>query len=269
MVPWRPPYGYSVQHALSLRHNEVRDLTATLLRDVAHDVEVEPHLQPVTGEHFLLRSTITAEQARLGVVVSGLHVQRFERTFLDAWVFNPFAPSNRKPTLAGSYRKHEEEKRRSYESRISQRGARFLHPVVFSTTGGQGKAASTLFGRIAGIKSEKNGEPFSVAMALIRFQLSFALVKAAVACLRGHRHKLSKYDPHAYSATLAVSECHLSVTYLNLSVFSGLPLSLCHFVCYIFLGFQFFSLHYNLRWFIPKSENKKSRIDFFQNCTAI
>ena len=36
-------------------------------------------------------------------------------------------------------------------------------------------------------------------------------LKAAVACLRGHRHdyKSSRYDPHAYSATLAVSECHL------------------------------------------------------------
>eukprot|EP00117_Sycon_ciliatum_P034485 scpid45796/ scgid4762/ len=208
---------FSTTHAMScaiggypsLRHNEVRDLTAALLRDVAHDVHVEPHLQPVTGERFPLRSTITAEQARLDVVVSGLHGGRFERTFLDVRVFNPFAPSNRKPTIAGSYRKHEEEKRRSYESRILNVEHASFIPVVFSTTGGQGKAASTLFGRIAGIKSEKNGEPFSVAMALIRAQLSFALVKAAVACLRGHRHKSSRYDPHAYSATLAVSECHL------------------------------------------------------------
>ena len=108
-----------------------------------------------------------------------------------------------------SLRKHEEEKRRSYESRILNVEHASFIPVVFSTTGGQGKAASTLFGRIAGIKSEKNGEPFSVAMALIRAQLSFALVKAVVACLRGHRHKSSRYDPHAYSATLAVSGCHL------------------------------------------------------------
>ena len=118
-------------------------------------------------------------------------------------------PSNRKPTIAGSYRKHEEEKRRSYESRILNVEHTSFIPVVFSTTGGQGKAASTLFGRTSCIKSEKNGEPFSVAMALIRAQLSFALVKAAVECLRGHRHKSSRYDPHAYPATLAVSKCHL------------------------------------------------------------
>ena len=43
---------FSVQHALScpkggfptLRHNEVRDLTATLMTEVCHEVSVEPHL---------------------------------------------------------------------------------------------------------------------------------------------------------------------------------------------------------------------------------
>ena len=43
---------FSVDHALScpkggfpsIRHNEVRDITAELLSEVCHDVEVEPHL---------------------------------------------------------------------------------------------------------------------------------------------------------------------------------------------------------------------------------
>ena len=47
---------FSVQHALScpkggfptLRHNEVRDLTAQLMSEVCHDVSIEPHLQPLT-----------------------------------------------------------------------------------------------------------------------------------------------------------------------------------------------------------------------------
>jgi len=46
---------FSVDHALSslkggfpsIRHNEVRDITAELLSEVCHDVEVEPHLQPL------------------------------------------------------------------------------------------------------------------------------------------------------------------------------------------------------------------------------
>ena len=30
--------------------DDVRDQFASLLKDVCHDVEVEPHLQPLTGE---------------------------------------------------------------------------------------------------------------------------------------------------------------------------------------------------------------------------
>ena len=35
----------------TIRHNEVRDLTADLLTEVCYDVEVEPKLQELTGEH--------------------------------------------------------------------------------------------------------------------------------------------------------------------------------------------------------------------------
>ena len=196
----------------SLRHNEVRDLTAGFLNEVAHDVQLEPHLQPITGERFTLRSTITDEQARLDVVASGLYGGRFERTFFDVRVFNPFASSNRKPTIAGSYKKHEDEKRRCYESRIINVEHASFVPVVFSTTGGQGKAAAALYARIAAMLADKRSEHFSVMMALIRTKLAFALVRAAVACLRGHRHKTTRARAEEldYPASLAVAECNLS-----------------------------------------------------------
>ena len=41
----------------SIRHNEIRDLTASLLTEVCHEVDVEPHLQPITGEQFTLASS--------------------------------------------------------------------------------------------------------------------------------------------------------------------------------------------------------------------
>ena len=40
----------------TIRHNEVRDLTADLLTEVCHDVEIEPRLQELTGEHLSLRT---------------------------------------------------------------------------------------------------------------------------------------------------------------------------------------------------------------------
>ena len=39
---------------VSLRHNDVRNITATLLKEVCHDVRVEPILQQLTGEHSII-----------------------------------------------------------------------------------------------------------------------------------------------------------------------------------------------------------------------
>ena len=36
----------------SIRHNEIRDVTATLLSEVCHDVATEPHLQPLNPHFF-------------------------------------------------------------------------------------------------------------------------------------------------------------------------------------------------------------------------
>ena len=64
---WSPPHlpshcvcgkAFIISHALScphgafpiIRHNDVRDLTAKLMSEVCHDVQVEPHLQPLSGE---------------------------------------------------------------------------------------------------------------------------------------------------------------------------------------------------------------------------
>ena len=62
---------FSVEHALTcktggfpaVRHNEVRDITATLLTEVCHGVTTEPHLQPLSGESLSHRSAITEDGA--------------------------------------------------------------------------------------------------------------------------------------------------------------------------------------------------------------
>ena len=59
---------FSVDHAMvcpfggfpTIRHNEVRDLTASLLTEISHNVQTEPYLQPVTTETFSLASANTA-----------------------------------------------------------------------------------------------------------------------------------------------------------------------------------------------------------------
>ena len=45
-----------------MRHNEVRDITASLLSEVCHGVTTEPHLQSLSGEIMSHRTAITNGQ---------------------------------------------------------------------------------------------------------------------------------------------------------------------------------------------------------------
>ena len=67
----------------------MQDLFTSLLKDVCHDAEVEPHLQPLTGE-VLISSANSSDEAHLDVVARGSW-QRRQCAFFDATVFNPFA----------------------------------------------------------------------------------------------------------------------------------------------------------------------------------
>ena len=75
-----------VQQA-TLHHNKIRDFTADLLREVCHDVTVEPHLQQMTVEVISGRTSVVGDEARLDVSVCGMWGGRFERTFCDIRVY--------------------------------------------------------------------------------------------------------------------------------------------------------------------------------------
>ena len=55
----------------SIRHNEIRDLTAELLSEVCHSVSVEPHLQPLSSETLRCASANVEDGARLDIVANG------------------------------------------------------------------------------------------------------------------------------------------------------------------------------------------------------
>ena len=128
-----------------MRHNEVRDITATLLTEVCHGVTTEPHLQPLSGESLSYHSAITEDGPRLDVAVYGFGGGRFERAFVDVRVFNPSAQSKRQVSLSSVYRRNEQEKRRQYDERVCEVEHATFTPLVLSTTGGMGRAATTFF----------------------------------------------------------------------------------------------------------------------------
>ena len=82
---------FSVEHALScptggfpiIRHNELRDITASLMMEVCHGVAVEPTLQTLSGEQMALCSAITTDDARVDIQVTGFWGDRKQRAFFD------------------------------------------------------------------------------------------------------------------------------------------------------------------------------------------
>ena len=119
---------FSVEHAFScpsgalpsIRHDDIRDLTARLLTEVCPNVAVEPELQPLTGETLSNRTSNYEDGAHLDVSAQGFWGDRHDRAFFDVRVFNPLAPSNCKSSLTATYRRHENIKKRSYEQRIRE-----------------------------------------------------------------------------------------------------------------------------------------------------
>ncbi len=119
---------FSTEHALScakggfptIRHNEIRDLTADLLTEVCNDVRIESDLQPITEETLRHVTANTQEGARLDISANWVWGGRLEKTYFDVRVFNPHAPSN-KGSLTACFKKHEREKKISYEQRVRDR----------------------------------------------------------------------------------------------------------------------------------------------------
>ena len=187
-------------------HNEVRDLTASLLGDVCGDVQIEPTLVPLSGETQFYRSANVSPEARLDVSARGFWGDRFSRTMFHVRIFHPNAPSVRMVPVASQYVKHEKAKRRQYEQRVRDvEGASFV-PLVLSTSGGMGRSAAVTFKRLSAMLAEKAGLSYTATVNVVRCRLSFALLRSAITALRGTRRRL----PHAnLQPALAFAEARL------------------------------------------------------------
>jgi len=187
---------FSVEHALScpkggfpsLRHNEVRDITASLISEVCSNVCTEPTLSPVIGES-LPPSTVCSDGARLDVAADGFWGSQNERAFFDVRVFNPLAPSNSSSSISATYKKHEREKKREYGARVREIEHGSFTPLVLSSTGGMGHEAKVFYKRLASLLSIKWDRSYSNTLTWIRCCLSFSLLRSSIRCIRGYRSK--------------------------------------------------------------------------------
>ena len=158
-----------------MRHNEIRDITASLMTEVCHSVSVEPLLQPLTGKQLSTMSVVTTNEPRADIQARGFWGDRKQQAFLDVKVFNAYAKTYRDTPLANCYRKCELQKKRSYEEHICEVGHGSFTPLIFSTQGGMSKATTTMYKRLASLISTKKSLPHSKTMNWIRCLIEFSL----------------------------------------------------------------------------------------------
>ena len=155
----------------SIRHNEIRDLTATLLTEVCKDVSIESELQPLTNEELTGATANSQAGARLDIAANGVWGGTFERTYFNVRVFNPHAPSNRHTNLQSVYRKHEQIKKRAYEQRIREVEHATFSQFVLSATGDLAREATIFYKRLVSMLASKWDHTYSITLCWLRFVL--------------------------------------------------------------------------------------------------
>ena len=103
----------------TIRHNELRDLTAKILSEVCFDTEIEPKLVPLSGENLRNRTANRSNEARHHARARGF------------WVSDPNVCRYLNKLLQHCHVTSENEKR-AYNERVPQVDHGRFTPLVFS-----------------------------------------------------------------------------------------------------------------------------------------
>ena len=171
---------------ISLRHNQIRDLTANLLKTICHDVLIEPTLQQLTRESLHERTANITDDARLDIATRGFWISG-QRAFFDIRVFNRISRRYESQELNKAYEINEREKKRQYNERILEVEHGSFTPLVTTALGGMGREASKFYSHLSESIAEKRKERYSVIKNSISRKISFALVSCVCMCVRGSR----------------------------------------------------------------------------------
>ena len=188
---------------LSIRHNDLGDLTANMLSEVCRDVEIEPKLTPLTGEVLGSRTANTTNEARLDIRACEVW-ERGQKAFLDLRVFDSNACRYLNKSSQQCHVMNEQEKKRAYNERVLQIEHGTFAPLVFSIYRIMGSECRTFYSRLSDLLSEKRDLPKSITMNWIRTKKCFALMKSSFLCLRDSRTLCKKIAE--FESDVVVSE---------------------------------------------------------------
>ena len=183
-------------------------MTANLLSQVCSNVQIEPHLQPLSGKTLSHCTSNAENKARLDISAKGFWNTSHELSFFDVRVFNPLAKSHINQSLSTCYRKNENEKC-EYEERACNVKHGTFAPLVFSSASGMGPIPTTFYRRLASFLSDKLHQSYNQTIRWLCCHLSSSLLRSVIICLRGARSSCGRPQPVASDISLAVSEAKI------------------------------------------------------------
>ena len=206
---------FTMEHAMTCknggfihrRHNRLRDMFASLIDQVATEVQTEPPLQPLTGER-LPNGTKLEDDARLDIAAKGFW-QESEMAFFDVKVFNPYAKSHMNQTLEAAFKEGEKGKKKDNNGRVVLVEHETFTPLVCSACGGNGFETGMFISKLTEKLAEKKDMAQSVVANYVRTKVAFELVRSQVACIRGSRRlRNMKIDTGEMEEVSNSSEIH-------------------------------------------------------------
>ena len=116
-----------------------------------------------------------------------------QNTFFHIRLTNTNARSQKHLPVRAILKKHEKEKKRGYNSRITNVEHGTLTPLVFSLSGDEGPETSMFHKHITQKIANKREEKYKKVQIMIRRKLSFLILRSVLLSIRGI-HSISK-DP--------------------------------------------------------------------------
>jgi len=191
-----------------MRHAQPQEAFAEEAKQCFHDVQLEPPLEPLSGEQMKHKSAITSDDAR-----SDLRIRSFwtnmSNAFLEFRVLDPFAVthSNKSPSVL--YKSIANIMRREYGQRVREVEDGDFTPMIMSSTGGMGPEMHMALKHLANKLVDKKGGSYSRTMSLLRCKFAFAMARAALVCLRGSRGLWPKRASHGVMDSVELSYAEL------------------------------------------------------------
>ena len=146
---------------VTIRHNDLRDLTVKISPEVRNDTEIEPKLVPLSGEDLSNGTANSSNEARLDVRARGFG-EKGQQAFFDLRLFDPNACQYPNKSLQQCHVMNENKRKRAYSERVLQADHGIFTPLVFLIYGSMCRECHKFYSRLSDLLSEKRDLPKSV-----------------------------------------------------------------------------------------------------------